>query len=83
MKSIMTYPNVAAEPAIYCPNVLIKPFGPGPNRMIFVAPKMKPMIKPTAGVKKGQFENVGFDVPMLTSAHHCAHFDYEQLAVCT
>ena len=24
------------------------PFGPGPKRMMFVAPKMKPMIRPTA-----------------------------------
>ena len=34
---------------MYCPNVLIMPFGPGPYLIMFVAPNMKPMIKPTAG----------------------------------
>lgn len=42
------YPNVAAEPAIYCPKVRIMPFGPGPKRIMFVAPNIKPMIRPTA-----------------------------------
>lgn len=42
------YPNVAAEPSMYCPNVLRSPFGPGPYLMMFVAPKMNPMIRPTA-----------------------------------
>jgi hypothetical protein len=32
------YPNVAAEPAMYCPSVRIIPLGPGPNRMMLVAP---------------------------------------------
>ena len=43
------YPNVAADPSIYWPSVRIMPLGPGPNLMMLVAPKMKPMIKPTAG----------------------------------
>lgn len=43
----MKKPNVAAEPAIYCPSVRIIPFGPGPYLMMFVAPKMKPMMRPT------------------------------------
>lgn len=34
-----SYPNVAAEPVIYWPSVRIIPFGPGPYRMMFVAPK--------------------------------------------
>jgi len=34
-----THPNVAADPAIYCPNVLMTPLGPAPNLMIFVAPE--------------------------------------------
>ena len=42
------YPNVAAEPSMYWPSVRSMPFGPGPNLMMFVAPKMKPIIKPTA-----------------------------------
>lgn len=42
------YPNVAAEPSMYWPSVRSIPLGPGPNLMMFVAPKMKPMIKPTA-----------------------------------
>jgi hypothetical protein len=33
------YPNVAAEPAIYCPRVRSMPFGPGPNRTMFVKPR--------------------------------------------
>jgi hypothetical protein len=49
----MTYPNVAAEPAMYCPKVRIIPLGPGPNRMMFVAPNIKPMMMPTA-VAMGQ-----------------------------
>jgi hypothetical protein len=47
---LVTYPNVAAEPIIYCPSVRNMPLGPGPYRIIFVAPKMKPMINPTAGI---------------------------------
>lgn len=33
---------------MYCPRVRSMPFGPGPKRIMFVAPKMKPMISPTA-----------------------------------
>jgi hypothetical protein len=59
----VAYPNVAADPIMYCPSVLNIPLGPGPKRTMFVnpsavrpgshsmlgyAPKMKPMIKPTA-----------------------------------
>lgn len=43
-----THPNVAADPSMYWPNVRSIPFGPGPYRIMFVAPNMKPMIKPTA-----------------------------------
>lgn len=32
------YPNVAAEPNIYCPNVLMTPLGPAPNLMILKPP---------------------------------------------
>ena len=32
------YPNVAADPIMYCPSVLSIPFGPGPNRTMFVKP---------------------------------------------
>lgn len=52
--SMNYYPNVAAEPTMYCPRVRSMPFGPGPKRTIFVAPKMKPMIRPTA--RRGQLE---------------------------
>jgi hypothetical protein len=34
----MKKPNVAPDVAIYCDNVRIIPFGPGPNRIILVAP---------------------------------------------
>lgn len=43
------YPKVAAEPAMYWPRVLSIPLGPGPNLMMLVAPKMKPMMRPTPG----------------------------------
>lgn len=45
------YPNVALDPSIYCPSVRIGPCAPAPNLMIFVAPKMKPMMRPTAAGK--------------------------------
>lgn len=32
------HPNVAAEPAMYCPRVRSMPFGPGPKRTMFVKP---------------------------------------------
>ena len=32
------YPNVAADPIMYCPSVRSMPFGPGPNRTMFVKP---------------------------------------------
>lgn len=35
---LYAYPNVAAEPAIYCPSVRIIPLGPGPYRTMFVNP---------------------------------------------
>lgn len=44
-----THPKVADDPSMYCPSVLIMPFGPGPYLIMFVAPKMNPMISPTAG----------------------------------
>ena len=39
-KGRRTYPNVAAEPAMYCPSVLITPLGPAPYLKMFVAPSM-------------------------------------------
>jgi hypothetical protein len=36
----MAYPKVAADPAMYCPSVLIIPLGPGPNLIMFVAPEI-------------------------------------------
>jgi hypothetical protein len=44
------YPNVAAEPIMYCPSVRSMPFGPGPKRKMLVKPNMKPMIRPTAAL---------------------------------
>lgn len=35
---VESYPNVAADPSIYCPKVLIGPFGPAPNLMILKPP---------------------------------------------
>lgn len=32
------YPKVAAEPNMYCPNVLMTPLGPAPNLMILKPP---------------------------------------------
>lgn len=43
----MKKPKVAPEPAMYCPNVLITPFGPAPYRMMLTEPNMKPMMTPT------------------------------------
>lgn len=50
---------------MYCPSVLIMPFGPGPYLMMFVAPKIKPIINPTAArYQRHPFNksSVGFDV---------------------
>lgn len=33
-----TYPNVVADPIIYCPSVRSIPLGPGPKRTMFVNP---------------------------------------------
>lgn len=33
-----TYPNVAADPIMYCPKVRSIPLGPGPKRTMFVKP---------------------------------------------
>jgi len=55
-------PNVAPEPSMYCPSVRIGPCAPAPNLMMFVAPKMKPMMRPTAARNHEQ-------VPRLTSFH--------------
>lgn len=75
------HPNVAAEPVMYCPNVLIIPFGPGPKRIMFVAPNMKPMIRPTAE-KGGRSidESLILLILLLTSSHHCSHLDCVMLA---
>jgi hypothetical protein len=35
-----THPKVAADPIIYCPSVRIMPLGPGPKRIMLVAPVM-------------------------------------------
>jgi hypothetical protein len=75
-----SYPNVAADPSIYCPNVRIMPLAPGPYRMMLVAPKMNPMMRPTAvgkcasqslwfrqgGWREGQADG-------RTGTHHGAH----------
>ncbi len=38
MRNGAFYPKVAPEPIIYCPSVLITPFGPAPYRMILTEP---------------------------------------------
>jgi hypothetical protein len=35
---VCAYPNVAAEPIMYCPSVRSIPFGPGPKRTMLVNP---------------------------------------------
>ena len=40
IRRIYAYPNVAADPAMYWPSVRSMPFGPGPNRTMFVKPGM-------------------------------------------
>ena len=45
----LAYPNVAAEPSMYWPSVRSIPRGPGPCVMMLQEPKMKPMVRPTAG----------------------------------
>ena len=34
----MAHPNVAPDPAMYCPSILMAPCGPAPNLTMFVAP---------------------------------------------
>ena len=36
---LVKYPNVAPEPSMYCPNVLIGPFGPAPYLIILKPPR--------------------------------------------
>jgi len=43
----MKHANVVPEPSIYCPRVLMTPFGPAPDLRIVTEPKMKPMMRPT------------------------------------
>jgi len=43
----MKNPKVAPDPSIYCPRVLITPFGPAPNLMMLTEPKINPIITPT------------------------------------
>jgi len=38
MVSEAAYPKVAPDPSIYCPSVLITPFGPAPNLMMLTEP---------------------------------------------
>lgn len=33
-----TYPNVAPDPSMYCPSVLMTPFGPAPYLMMLTEP---------------------------------------------
>lgn len=75
------YPNVAADPAIYCPSVLSMPFGPGPNLMMFVAPKMKPIMMPTAAARQ-LFVHVALSGlhSSRTASHHSSHFSCGLLA---
>lgn len=73
------YPKVAAEPSMYWPSVLIMPLGPGPKRMMLVAPKMKPMIRPTA--MESQYRAILYaHMPVLTAAHHTTHLHYEGIS---
>lgn len=65
MTPYRTYPKVAAEPSMYWPRVLIMPLGPGPKRMMLVAPKMKPMIRPTAVKRLVQ----SFDMRVFASTY--------------
>jgi hypothetical protein len=37
----LTYPKVAPDPSIYCPSVLITPFGPAPYLMMLTEPGRK------------------------------------------
>lgn len=34
------YPNVAPEPSMYCPSVLMMPFGPAPYLKMLTVPKL-------------------------------------------
>ena len=83
------YPNVAPEPAIYCPSVLITPLGPAPYRKMVTVPatvrncsqyglsvalpKMNPMIRPTATGRQSSCK--GRLLPLShTASHHSTHF---------
>ena len=67
------YPKVAAEPSMYWPRVLIMPLGPGPKRMMLVAPKMKPMTRPTARSIVSREYIFGSHSARRTAAHHATH----------
>jgi len=60
---------------MYWPSVRIMPLGPGPYRMIFVAPKMKPMMRPTAAI--AQYMCILSGPGQHTAAHHGPHLDCE------
>lgn len=75
---LVTYPNVADEAIIYCPNVRSIPFGPGPNLIMFVAPNMKPIMSPTAINR--QSEGVSLRMASHTSTHHSTHLGCMLLA---
>jgi hypothetical protein len=71
---LFPYPKVAAEPTMYWPKVLIMPLGPGPKRMMLVAPKMKPMTRPTAReIVRMRVITVSLSYGKHTATHHATH----------
>jgi len=65
---------------MYCPMVLIIPFGPGPNRMMAKPPYKKPRMRPTATAfrrKTSTFEwSQAYSRPSwLPWSLHCISFD--------
>lgn len=72
-----TYPNVAAEPAMYWPSVRSMPLGPGPKRTMFVKPSLISAIPGLEFWKRTEYEaNDQAD----GASHHAAHLDYNMLA---
>jgi hypothetical protein len=70
---VIIYPKVAAEPTMYWPRVLIMPLGPGPKRIMLVAPKMKPMTRPTARDVVSRKYMSSSHSARRTAAHHATH----------
>ena len=74
-------PNVAPEPSMYCPSVRIGPCAPAPNLMMFVAPNMKPMMRPTAVRNHEQVSKKDRLSLDHTATHEASHLDCQSFSM--